>query len=90
MLAALLIAPRDFNYTNCVKCEKSLYYTYLGEPCPTCGEIVTDFQHGQFPKASATVTENGNGHEVDAKRLRRRRRRRNDGQRTALQAAGAT
>lgn len=56
VLAAILISPRNFLYTNCEKCERTLYYTYAGESCPFCGTVVTDFQRGQLPK-----TENGNG-----------------------------
>ncbi|HEX8746847.1 MAG TPA: hypothetical protein VF717_06570 [Pyrinomonadaceae bacterium] len=70
VLAAILISPRDFLYTNCEKCEVTLYYTYVGEECPFCGTIITDFQQGRLPKAEVTTTSNGNGH----KRRRHSRR----------------
>ncbi len=76
ILTALLIAPRDFNYTNCATCQRTLYYTYVGEACPFCGTIVEDFQHGKLP----TSAENGN--RITAPKLRGRRRARRHVRRT--------
>lgn len=78
ILTALLIAPRDFNYTNCEKCERTLYYTYLGEACPCCGNIITDFQHGRLPKAK------GNGHSPKREGNKRARGRGNRHKRRAF------
>jgi hypothetical protein len=70
VLAAILISPRNFLYTNCAVCEISLYYTYAGEECPFCGTVVEDFQQGVLPKARVEGSSNGNG-----RRPRRRRGR---------------
>ena len=48
-LAALLVAPRDFCFTYCEHCNRNLYYTYRGEPCPFCGAVVTWFVKGNLP-----------------------------------------
>lgn len=54
LLAALLIAGRNFNYTVCNSGKGScrnrkLYYAYLGEECPHCGVAVTIHIRGQIP-----------------------------------------
>lgn len=49
--AWLLVSPRDFLTTFCEKCRTSLYYTYVGEECPHCGEVVTTAFAGRIPIA---------------------------------------
>ena len=59
ILAALLIAGREFLYAVCGSepCAmatdgkgRELYYTYEGEECPHCGVVVTNWITGNLPK----------------------------------------
>lgn len=53
VLAALLIAPRDFGYTFCAPCNRKLFYTYVGEKCPFCEAVVTAFTVGSLPELTS-------------------------------------
>ena len=61
VLAALLISPRYFHYTVCAVCERSLFYTYVGELCPFCNTEVTEGHSGQLPTVSCSVDQCRNG-----------------------------
>jgi len=59
ILAALVIAPRDFLYAVCGSepCAlatdgegRKLFYTYAGEECPHCDVVVTNWITGELPK----------------------------------------
>lgn len=54
ILAALLLAPRDFAYTLCDSCQRKLFYIYPGELCPHCNARVKHFVEGQFPDVIAS------------------------------------
>lgn len=53
-LASLLISPRGWCYTVCASCGRALFYTYIGEPCPFCEQVVTSFVEGDLPKPKRT------------------------------------
>lgn len=60
-LASLLISPRAFCYTVCDSCGSSLYYTYVGEPCPFCESVVTRLVEGELPKRTTLRAQSNGG-----------------------------
>lgn len=52
-ISSLQIAPRDYHYTVCNSqacAGRKLFYTYVGEACPHCGETVNVFVEGEVPR----------------------------------------